>query len=81
MIQNHERERCLFSGKLSFTQKEAGEIINSAKNSTRKTKIIPQRSYYCKHCRTWHLTHYRQERTCKATLRRYGRRDYIVSLK
>lgn len=60
--------RCNVSGKVCYSEKEAGSVINSCKkhyySSRQKThkktfskKSIPQRKYYCKDCNYFHLTH------------------------
>ena len=49
--------------KVCYSQKQAGQIVNSLKhrrkNNTRKSfwrKKIPVRYYYCKECKSYHLT-------------------------
>lgn len=73
-----EREYCETTHKICYSQKEANNIIASAKRWRRckKPKQIPQRSYYCENCGYYHLTHFRNLHTCKATLRRYGAKGY-----
>lgn len=55
--------RCSETGKRCYSEKEANIAISSAKKhygkgTARKTKTgdIPRRKYYCKNCRSWHLT-------------------------
>lgn len=49
-------------GKICYSQKEAGNVIRRIKKKKRgiKNKIIPMRTYYCKECGTYHLTHFKQ---------------------
>ena len=49
-------------GKICYTKREAGSIINSLKrhrNSTRlgRNKEFPRRKYFCTYCGYYHLTH------------------------
>ena len=70
-----EKEYCSFTHKICYSQKDAGNIIRSAKRCRKikhRNQNIPQRSYYCKHCNSYHLTHYRNLKTAKATLRKCG---------
>lgn len=73
-----EREYCEVTHKVCYSEKTANGIVNSAKRSHKKqkTKLIPQRSYYCQFCGSYHLTHYRKEKTAKVTFRKYGSRGY-----
>lgn len=47
---------CPVEGKICYSAREAGELINSLKHLKRKPKNIPKRSYRCKHCGTFHVT-------------------------
>jgi hypothetical protein len=74
-----EKEYCSFTHKICYSQKEAGNIIRSTKRNRKikhRNQNIPQRSYYCRHCGAFHLTHYRNFHTSKATLRKCGPRGY-----
>lgn len=73
-----EREYCEVTGKVCYSEKSANSIVNAARRSRRrqKTQFIPQRSYRCQFCGAYHLTHYRKEKTSKATLRKYGFRGF-----
>lgn len=53
---------CKECGKICYTKREAGSIINSLKrhrNSTRlgRNKEFPRRKYFCTFCGYYHLTH------------------------
>ena len=70
-----DRELCPVTNKTCYSQKEASETITKIKHSrnhNRKQKI-PKRSYLCQFCGKWHLTHFNNFRTCKTTLKRYGK--------
>lgn len=47
---------CDVTGKICYSQKDAGSIINGARHN-RKNK--PKRMYLCKHCNSYHLTHFK----------------------
>lgn len=51
-----ERNYCRFTGKVCYSQKEAGNVVRRLKRHrigiTNKT--IPMRTYYCKACGTYH---------------------------
>ena len=52
------KQTCSVSGKLCFSQRDAGIIknqYNHHRNGLRMKKIV-HRSYRCPYCRTWHLT-------------------------
>lgn len=76
MIEN--KEFCNTTGKVCYSQKEAGIILNDFKRfrNRNKRKSIPQRYYKCQFCGYWHLTHFRNLKTCKVTLRRCGHRGH-----
>ena len=60
---------CGFSGKICYTEREAGLVINGckrhvyvgncrwAKSAHGNSKSIPRRKYYCKDCGFYHVTH------------------------
>ena len=52
---------CSKTGKIIFTEREAGEIVNGCRrhkhSSRRNRENRPARKYYCKYCRRFHLTH------------------------
>lgn len=55
--------RCYFAGKICYTAREAGEVINCARKhhncySFRKGKNIPKRKYLCETCGYYHVTHH-----------------------
>jgi len=68
MLNSDEIRYC--EGKRCYTEREAGEVINSAKrgrsghrhgdrvNVRAGRKNIPKRKYPCKICGMWHVTHY-----------------------
>ena len=60
-----ERKICNYSGKTCFSKREASETIAYFKTTrfrwNHRGKNIPQRSYYCEHCGTYHLTHYKKK--------------------
>lgn len=70
-----EREVCSISGKICYSKREAGCIINDIKRfKNARTKNVPKRFYKCKFCGNWHLTHFKRFETCKRTLQKYGPR-------
>ena len=73
---NHKM--CPVTGKVSYSQKEAGCVINDVKKfkNHNRGKNITQRCYKCQFCGYWHLTHFRNLRTCKRTLGRCGPRGH-----
>lgn len=46
-------------GKISYSRKEAGTIVNKNTKGHRRThaKYVPIRIYYCELCRCYHTTH------------------------
>ena len=60
---------CFFTGKICYTAREAGIVINGCKKhvyaghgklvkSTHgNSKVIPRRKYFCKECGFYHVTH------------------------
>ena len=60
---------CVAAGKICYTEREAGLVINGckkhvymggrhwAKSSHGNSKSIPRRKYYCKDCGFYHVTH------------------------
>ena len=62
---------CIFTGKICYTEREAGIVINGCKrhvylgqgrngkssHGTGSTKAIPRRKYFCKDCGFYHVTH------------------------
>ena len=60
---------CVSSGKICYTMREAGLVINGckkhvyignrhwAKSAHGNSKSIPRRKYYCKDCGFYHVTH------------------------
>ncbi len=62
---------CAFTGKICYTEREAGIVINGCKkhvylgngrygknsHGNSGTKAIPRRKYFCKDCGYFHLTH------------------------
>lgn len=56
--ENGKRQLCPFCEKICFSQKGAATIAHSCKG--KKTfQTMPFRSYFCKYCRTWHLSSHR----------------------
>ena len=47
------------SGKIMYSRKTAGTIVNSCIRGHRRTKAkrVPCRVYFCQLCRTFHTTH------------------------
>lgn len=52
-------EYCPVTHKRCYGQKDANNVIAHARNAKNK-KQTPQRSYYCRHCGSYHLTHFRR---------------------
>lgn len=57
---------CVESGKVCYSGREAGEIINSGKRHHRsdlcgRSKEFPRRKYFCKDCGYYHLTSMKAE--------------------
>ena len=57
-----EQKICPATGKVCYSQKEAGNVIRRLKRHRvgHKNKTIPMRHYYCQECGTYHLTHWKQ---------------------
>ena len=67
--QEGESVICVETGKICYTEREAGIIMNKARShfyedhmKTRRehftnSKDIPRRKYYCKNCGYFHVTH------------------------
>ena len=51
-----EKRRCPATGKICYSRREAGSILNYPKRN-KFGRNIPKRSFYCEECGTWHLTH------------------------
>ena len=68
---------CYFSGKICYSQREAGMVITGCKkhfyagkrhwvksaHGTGSSKSIPRSKYYCKDCGYYHVTHIKNYRT------------------
>jgi len=59
---NTGHNTCEVTGKVCYSQRKAGEIINSLKKHRKsdhlgRNKNMPKRSYVCKGCGSYHLTH------------------------
>jgi len=54
-----EKLICEVCGKVCFTLREAGNFIAKCKRKKcmKKNNFIPKRSYYCKSCGYYHITH------------------------
>lgn len=56
-------ERCSRTGKVCYTERDAGEMLNRTRDKRyikRKhlnSKNAPRRKYRCEFCGWWHLTH------------------------
>lgn len=49
---------CEETGKICYSEKEAGNLIRYFKTHKKNAeKEIPKRSYFCRSCGTFHLTH------------------------
>lgn len=60
MQEENEEKRCSVSGKLCFTERAAGAVLNSFKHhhfGRSKKDQIPRRKYFCPSCGFYHLTH------------------------
>lgn len=62
----NEREICEKTGKICYSRKSAGEIVNSLKShpmgrrqKSPVRKKIPIRYYFCRFCKSYHTTHFR----------------------
>lgn len=63
-FQNSDDEKriCDVTGKTCLSQRRAGDIMMTFKKQRQwnnRGKHIPLRSYFCKYCGTYHLTHFR----------------------
>lgn len=61
-MENLNYNYCFVCGKVCYSQREAGNIINSLKrhqsNDHRgRAKELPRRMYFCSDCGCYHLTH------------------------
>jgi len=57
-----EKNLCDSTGKVCYSKRKAGEIINDNRKHRKsdhlgKNKKIPKRSYMCRGCGSYHLTH------------------------
>ena len=55
--------RCYAAGKVCYTVREAGLVINDAHkhhygNDDKRCKHIPKRKYYCPDCGYYHVSHH-----------------------
>ncbi|MBQ0168008.1 MAG: hypothetical protein KBT02_12955, partial [Treponema sp.] len=69
MTQEGEKVLCIETGKICYTEREAGIVMNKARKhsyeghmKTHKehyanSKEIPRRKYWCKACGFYHVTH------------------------
>ena len=55
--------RCKSTGKICYTEREAGNALNGAKHHGNRAKKIPKRMYPCKKCGHYHLTSQKSEKT------------------
>lgn len=61
-----EDKYCPVTGKVCYTISRASEVIHLFKKHRRNVgKFIPTRSYMCKFCGAYHLTHFKKKRTDK----------------
>lgn len=61
-IENAKKCECEVTGKICYSKREAGEIINRLRrhingDNLGRNKTLPRRSYYCVYCGCFHLTH------------------------
>ena len=60
-----DKRICQRTGKSCFSKREANETIAYFKTShfkwNHRGKNIPQRSYYCEYCGTYHITHFKKK--------------------
>lgn len=54
--QGGEKRFCETTGKICYSRREAGNILNYTKRN-KFGRNIPKRSFFCEECGTWHLTH------------------------
>ncbi len=62
LVKNIVRNECEITGKICYSKREAGEIKNQRErhlngDNLGRNKTLPRRSYYCKYCGCFHLTH------------------------
>ena len=73
-------EYCETTGERCLSQKEAGNIIRLCHTSYRHRKYgtkVPSRSYFCKYCHSYHVTHYKNRDYVREDVVRYkGQRKY-----
>lgn len=54
--ENGEKLRCSFCGKICYTQREAGYLLNTRSSHSKHREKVPRRKYFCKQCGYYHLT-------------------------
>lgn len=59
----NEYRKCAKSGKIMYSKREAGIVINGIKGHKTSSHLYrgdskPQRMYYCEYCGAYHVTHY-----------------------
>lgn len=57
---NGDVRRCPECGKICYTEREAGAVLNRARRRKQykgRKKYIPRRYYMCEYCGCWHTTH------------------------
>lgn len=69
-----QKRFCKASGKVCLTKREAGEQLGSMKKHLTtsyvgKSNNKPKRSYYCKDCGSYHVTHLGQKQKAKKPLK------------
>lgn len=65
MSETKEQRICEATGKICYTEKEAGIVMHYFKrkrNLLFKRKFVPQRSYFCNDCGAYHLTHFKKKK-------------------
>lgn len=77
---------CRGSGKVCYSGREAGEIINFGKRHHRsdhlgRAKDYPRRKYYCKDCGYYHLTSMKAKYSEKAKCGNWDENYYNYYLK
>ena len=81
MKDEFEREiRCESEGKICYTEREAGNAINSAKHHGNRAKKIPHRKYFCKECGCFHLTSQKSKKGCCSKQAYDQKRNKIIAL-
>ncbi len=75
-----EKVICSEVNKVCYSQRRAGEVLRLAKirKNHHVKKNIPLRSYKCKYCGCWHLTHFRKTVT-HSTMRKTGKKQYNLN--